>query len=235
MSSQFLYRAFDEYHSSGVNSSNGFHAGVRKSEYQDHDCDSVREHFDSNNRSPTPWISTTDNLLRAIKRAQQLSGKHGRAGVSIAVIDVQQCRNFQYYLAEDLAEQFDLEPRPWHDEEYLFRWRIPKKAVVCCLSLDTLERRGLFWMVPELLERGSVERWRELIIENWRDERPDHHLTAVGYKAAKFAFLFGDGEHSEHIGLEAAGWWENKVARVVKSSFYQTLAGENDTPECFDE
>lgn len=206
MTPQFLYRAFDHYHSSGVNSANGFHAGVRKSDEEEEPCDSVREHFDANNRYPTPWISTTDNLLRAIKRAHQLSNKHGRAGVSIAVIALDACHRCPHYLAEDLAEQFNLEPRPWHGEEYLFRWRIPNKAVVCCLSLDTLEERGLYRMVPELLERGSVERWRERMSDNWTEERPERHLTAVGYKAARFSFLFGDGGHSEHVGLEAAGW-----------------------------
>lgn len=125
MNPEFLYRAFHEQYSSGVNSSNGFRAGARKSKHQDPDRESVRKHFDVGNRYPTPWISTTDNLLRAIKRAHQLAHKHGVAGVSIAVIEVSACRKCEYHFADDLADQFNLESLPWHDEEYLFRYRIP--------------------------------------------------------------------------------------------------------------
>lgn len=235
MSTEFLYRAFDEHHSSGVNSRNGFRAGLRKSEDQEEVCDSLREHFDSNNRYPTPWISVTNNLLRAIRRAYHLSRKHGSDGVFIAVIRLVDCGRSDYYLAEDLAEQFNLEQRPWYDEEYLFRWRIPGKAIACCLPLDTLEQRGLYEMVPELLERGSIRTLRVAIRTNWMEDRGYRHLTEVGYKAAKFAFLFGDGDHTEYIGLEAAGWWESWVARIVKQSFYKTLNQENDTPDCFED
>lgn len=90
-------------------------------------------------------------------------------------------------------------------------------------------------MVPELRQQASADVWKEMIIANWRQERPDLYLQEVGYKAANFAFLFGDGVHTEHIGLEAARWWEKKVARIVKDSLSDSLDEINNNPDCFDE
>lgn len=235
MDPQFVYRAFHSRHSSGVNSADGFLSGVRKSEHQDWDSDSVRKHFNASNRDPTPWISTTTNMLRAIKRAHQLSDRHGIGGVSIAVIDIAECQWCDFNRADDLADAFGLADLPWHSEEYMFRWRIPGTAIVSCLALRTLERRGLYGIVPELLEDASADAWKEMIRHNWMQEGPDRHLQAAGRKAARFGFLFGDGEHVEHIGLEAAQWWERRVGRIVKDSFYDTIDFINDTPGWFDE
>lgn len=74
-----------------------------------------------------------------------------------------------------------------------------KKAIVCCLSLETLERHGLYEMVPEVLQPVSPDVWKQTISDNWTHERPDLHLQEAGYKAAEFTFLFGDGMQLEHI------------------------------------
>lgn len=233
MSPTIVYRAFDTHHSAGTGSAHGFTAGLSEYDHQDDDCDSIEDHFNAASRYLTPWISTTSNLLRAIKRAQQLSDRHGSSGVHIAVILVEECNEHRYFLAESLAEQFDLTVRWWHGEEYLFRWEIPCAAVVSCLRLETLEERGLYSMVPELLQRCSADKWKQRMLANWREDQPDRHLSAAGCKAAKLAFLFGDGEHTEYVALEAAGWWEDMVGRIVKGALYRTLAGHNDTSCCF--
>lgn len=74
----------------------------------------------------------------------------------------------EHHLLDDMANQFNLESLPWPDEEYLFRHRIPKKAIVCCLSLATLAYHGLYQLVPELQQQASVEVWKEMIIANWK-------------------------------------------------------------------
>lgn len=234
MVSQFLYRAFHVSYSSGKNCAHGFRAGASESENQLPDSDSVRLHLNGSKRYRTPWISTTENLLRAIKRAQQLTNEYGSADISIAVIEVAACLPCEYYLAADLASAYGLGSRRWWDEEYLFRFSIPNEAVVCCLSLDTLQERGLYEIVPELRTSISADRWKKLIGENWSDTCQRHHLTNAGSKAAKFGFLFGDGVHTAHIGLEAAGWFEEWVASIVKRRFYAVLRQENETPDCFE-
>lgn len=132
------------------------------------------------------------------------------------MIDLAACQDCEYYLAADLAENLDLEPSLWHEEEFLFRWEIPENAIVCCLSLDTLENRGLYDLVPEVLTYGNVEAWKRLIRENWIIDRPNRHLREVRRMASWLAFMFGDGVHIDYIGLEAAMWWEERVGRIVK-------------------
>lgn len=230
----FLYRAFHETYSSGVNSSNGFESGLLKSEYTCSDRTTLLEHFDLANRNRTPWISTTDDLLCAIKRAIQLAEEHGIAGVRIAVIDLNACRYCEYYLAKDLAADLNLGYAQWQESEFLFRWQIPDTGVAACLTLETLQRRGLYAIIPQVLQQGSVGQWRDLMREEWWNIRPQLHLQEVAQKAVEVAFLFGHGGHTEHIGLEAAWWWEQRVGRIVKEYYYELLALGTDHPEYFD-
>lgn len=234
MTLQYVYRAFHADHSAGENSANGFDAGVKKSSRQSSDRRTIARHLDRNNKILTPWISTSSDLLRAIKRAMQLARSYGSDGVSIAVIDIEECDDCRYYNAAELAETHGIEADRWNEEEYLFRWTIPGDAIVACLSLDTLDDRGLFDVVPELLTRGSVETWKRTVRENWLEERPKRYLKKVGQMAARVGLLFGDAEHTDCIGLEAAEWWEERVGRTVKQAFYLALARGTDHPECFD-
>lgn len=234
MTLQFLYRAFHAEYSSGVNSASGFYAGVEKSSRRSRQRQTVARHLDRHNTIPTPWISTSSDLLRAIKRAVQLAERHGSNGVSIAVIDLEECDDCEFYNAADLADTLDIETNHWNEEEYLFRWAIPGDAIVSCLSLETLDDRGLYDVVPELLTRGTVEMWKRRIMENWLEDRPARYSKEVGRMAARVAFLFGDGVHTVNIGLEAAEWWEESVGRDVKRSFYRALERGTDDPECFD-
>lgn len=241
MCTSILYRAFHDQFSSGSNSADGFLSGVCSCRYRDTPCgdqhddsDTVREHFKDHNRAATPWISTTHNLLRAFKRAQKLSGDWGKTGVFIAVIKLAELHACHHYLAKDLEERLGIEPRIWHQDEHLIRFRIPKEAVLCCLSWETLEHRGLYTVLPEIQQGGTADEWGRRILAYWTEHRPEKHLTAVGEKAARFAFLFGEGEHTAHIGLEAAGWWEGWVGKVLKRAFYRQLKAVNDSPDCFE-
>lgn len=90
-------------------------------------------------------------------------------------------------------------------------------------------------MVPQLEESRSVEECMAMIKDDWRQTRdPDEYLQQVGVKAADFAHLFGVGMHTEHIGLEAARWWEERVGkpywergfgRYFFQTFYETMHG----------
>lgn len=230
----FLYRAFHRDVSAGVNCIHGFHAGVRESDYQDPDDETVAMHFDKRNRDPTPWISTTSDILRAIKRALQLARYHGSDGVYIAIIDLDECEGYEFHRATCLANRHDLEIHPWHQDEFMFRWRIPMEAMVCRLTLNTLISRGLYTELPEIRARCSVEAWKEKIMNNWVQVRPGRYFVDVGRKAARFAFLFGDGEHTEFVGLEAAAWWEARVGRIVKGTLFKELRKGTVHADCFD-
>lgn len=102
------------------------------------------------------------------------------------------------------------------------------------MSLETLENRGLYDLVPEVLTHASVEEWKQLIWDNWMKDRPRRYMRAVGRMAAEVACLFGDSEHMQCVGFKAASWWEEDVGKIVKRSFYMTIGRTTELIECFD-
>lgn len=212
MAPTFVYRAFHNIHSAGVNSRDGFKSGLAKSEDVRADEITLKEHSDALNRNPTPWISTTDQLLRAILRAVNLADTHGIVGVHIAVISVEKCQPCPPVQASKMRFQLQLGYEPWHNHEFLTRWEIPGNAIVSSLPLQILKNRGMFTMVPQALRFAGVDECLGVIMEEWQRVRDkNEYLQDVGVKAARFSHLFGAGEHTEYIGLETARWWEHRV------------------------
>lgn len=243
MAPRFIYRAFHDVHSAGVNSHAGFQSGLQQSDPLPPDIVTLDEHANQHNRNPTPWISTTDQLLRVILRAVKIANEHGIAGVHIAIIDFAKCTSSPPRKARDIRYAYRLGYEPWHAHEFLCKWEIPGNAIVSLLSLQTLSDRGLFVMVPQVLDYPVVDVCMEQIIEDWEQIRSsDRYLQEVGVKAAEFGYLFGAGVHTEYIGLEAAQWWESRVGtprwksgygRYLFQTFYATIRGGTDNA-CFD-
>lgn len=191
---------------------------------------SVQGHFDRVLK-PSPWISTTDDLLRAIKIAAEWLND-GKEDVSIAVIDVRACENCEYYSGDYLDKTRNL---THNKTEFLFRWEIPGHAVVSCYPLWTLVGRGLWILVPEVNRGAYWDKWETL--EIWRKEirkaswrkgsgiegHGTEFMRGVGRRAAEVACLFGRGDHTEHIGKEVALWWDNRrdfVWQALEKALY---------------
>lgn len=235
MEPQFVYRAFHR-DCSGTNSRYGFKSGRSRNEPWLDDWKTLEQHFELSNRYPTPWISTTDDLLRAITIAIR-HHESGKRDVRIAVINVEACQGQELYLASDLASENEIDILPWHDNEYLFRWQIPRRAIVACLFFQTLLDRGLYDLVPELCpdeEDVSVDELRGTIQEEWLENRPRRwHLQEVGRKAAELALIFGYGEHVEYIAEEVAEWWEPEVGNIIINTLEQEISNREEDPKCF--
>lgn len=143
MPPKFLYRVFHDVHSAGINSRDGFRSGLQEFENSRSDKITLGHHSNHLNRNPTPWISTTDEILRAIQRAIVLAGANGIAGVHIAVIAVAICESNPPRKASKLRFDNGLGyDDPWHKREFLIQWEIPRSAIVSSLSFQILRDRG---------------------------------------------------------------------------------------------
>lgn len=176
---------------------------------------SIQQHFD-HVLNPSPWISTTNDLLRAIKIAADWLND-GKDDITIAVINVKACRNCEFYPGDYLALSYTDENLAVHKTEFLFRWEIPGQAIVACIPFLTLVGRGLWVLVPEVNRGKYWDKWETL--ETWRKEirkALSHEgsgvefLQDVGRRAAEVAFLFGRGDYTEYIGKEVALWWDER-------------------------
>lgn len=124
MSPKLLYRAFHSAHLAGVNSRDGFQSGLARSADPSSDSVALGQYANSLNRDPTPWISTTDQLLRVILHAVKLAEVHETAGVGIAIIAVSKCKVKPPTKTSELRFRHQLRYEAWHHHEFPFRWEI---------------------------------------------------------------------------------------------------------------
>lgn len=239
---RFVYRAFHK-DSAGINSGDGFRSLLQGGwAMEDEDPSniyiSIQQHFDRV-LNPSPWISTTNDLLRAIKIAADWLND-GKDDITIAVIDVEACENCEFYSGDYLALSYTNENSAVHKTEFLFRWEIPGQAIVACVPLLTLVGRGLWVLVPEVNRGKYWDKWETL--ETWRKEirKASSHegsgvefLQDVGRRAAEVALLFGRGDYTEYIGKEVALWWDER-RDIVLQELEKTLYPEAFRPNGFD-
>lgn len=122
MSLKLLYRALHSAHLAGVNSRGGFQSGLARSADPSSYSVTLGQHANGLNRDPTPWILTTDQLLRAILHAVKLAEVHETAGVGIAIIAVSKCKVNPPTKTSELRFRHQLRYEAWNHHEFLFRW-----------------------------------------------------------------------------------------------------------------
>ena len=131
---RYLYRVFDETSISTLDEEEGFVA-ASDSPFNRHRRgakDVVERHMDWNNRSPTPFISTT--TLRKAEHYAQQRVDWGREEVRIARISTAAMREagvrifHMTTLVQDVGAS--ITPESWNHAEYLCLHQIPREAVV---------------------------------------------------------------------------------------------------------
>lgn len=242
---QFVFRAFhsgsgSKYSSGGFRSTldgtspNGY-GSIRKS---------LIRHFDKRNRVPTPWISATDDLLRALNIACNWQHE-GKEGISIAVISTRFSGRSEVHSAQALSVKHKLKLSDHTDPvlrktEWLFRFEVPKEAVKPCLPLQTLLSQGLYRVVPAL-DVGSqqwgggpvsLDEMRVAVKESVLQESGRGPFTDEGRTAGEVALLFGRGEHRKLIVRQVLRWrmqlirLEDFEVKYVKRAIQSVLVRE---------
>lgn len=213
---------FSSDHSAGVNSREGFQSALAKSPDSSSDSVTLEQHANDLNRAPTPWISTTNQLFRAILHAVKLAEVHEISGVSIAIIAVSRCRANPPSKTSELRYRYQLRYEAWHNHEFLFRWEIPGRAVVSCLSLQTLVDRGLYTMLPQVLVSNGVDECMEAIIEEWEETRnKSKYRKRVGVKAA------GLHTYLAAVRGQSISAWHGRVEGWVWALFFSDTQYSN--------
>ena len=119
------------------------------------------------NRIPTALVSTTKDIVRAMKGAyDEYYTGHDIKDIYLTIINIpgpdseQLDPDLRVHSAVQLAREIglDAESQMLFKDEYLFEWEIPRRYVVHVVSLQTLYNRGFAmesYMVPD--ERGTNE------------------------------------------------------------------------------
>lgn len=239
---QFVFRAFHSGSGSKY-SSGGFRSTLNGTRLNGDDpiCKSLLRHFDKSNRVPTPWISATDDLLRALNIACNWQHE-GKEGVSIAVISTRFSGRGGVHSAEALSEKYNLQDSDHIDPvlrrtEWLFRFEVPKEAVKPCLPLQRLLSQGLYRVVPAL-DVGSqqwgggpvsLDEMRVAVKESVLQRSGRGQFTDEGRTAGEVALLFGRGEHRKLIVRQVLGWrigLEDFEVKYVKRAIQSVLVRE---------
>jgi hypothetical protein len=200
---RFLFRAWSRS-SAGTNSLRGFRSGDRHIrnltdvEKEEH----FSNHADQSNRVPTCFISTTSDLIRAMKIAIE-KDVQGEEDVHISFIQSNDCVS-----AEALADEFGL--RSWlFKTEFLFPWEIEANEIVHVVSLATLIENQLLDRFKVLNDASlpPLQELREQICENnekaWNKNRNTWPERSGRY-VAKIAKCFGAG--APHRAIASLIW-----------------------------
>jgi hypothetical protein len=131
---QYLYRVYDNESISRFSHGRGFLAGSPNGAFDPSKHWAryvVERHMDWNNRSPTPFISTTDSTHRAIRYAEQRRVWLNE-GIRIATIDTYKMEDFEIFHMLSLVEDLDanIPEGAANDNEYLILHQIPPRAIV---------------------------------------------------------------------------------------------------------
>ena len=119
-------------------------------------------HKNLSNRVPTALVSTTKDIVRALKGAYDQWYRHELEAkdVYLAIINIPPQGtdpNLRVHSAIQLARKIGLDERDQlrFKGEYLFEWKIPKRYVVQRVSLQTLHDRGFRMDEYERFETGT--------------------------------------------------------------------------------
>ena len=114
---------------------------------------SIRDHI-KRHEVPSPWISVTPDLIRAMARAGQ-NRQSGKTGVRIFVIDATKLVNI--FGVQEALKYLKSPQAMKYNTEWLVWQRISAEAVVCCWYLEKLEKSTLHNLFPWLKPR--LEDW----------------------------------------------------------------------------
>jgi len=234
---RILFRTWSS-ESAGVNSRQGCLSGDqdRRDVGVDEMISTFNNHRNLDNRSPTFFISTTDDPIRALSIAVT-KGFHGEENVQIAII-----RSDNYMLGEEFGLAFGFKSCLFKTE-FLFLWEIKATEIMHVVSLNALISRGLFKIFPVLdpecwpdVEQAlpSLEGLRQQIHENNENAyKPIHSWPErSGRYVLAIAKLFGDNvplcaiasliwDRGTHF--EPDNYWEDGLQWRVRGAIERIL------------
>lgn len=125
-------------------------------------------HFDLENREPTMFLSTTDNLMRALNIACRLHHSSHK-DVVITVIDLEaadlDAHNVTH--AEAIAKLLGWPEPSKYRTEWLFLGRIKQTAIVKQVRYQDLLDRRVFDIFPALASNEKLSRIQQQIIQDF--------------------------------------------------------------------
>jgi hypothetical protein len=125
-------------------------------------------HFNPENREPTMFLSTTDNLMRALNIACRLCHE-SREDIVITVIDLEaadlDAHNVTH--AEAIAKLLGWPEPVKYRTEWLFLGRIKQTAIVKQVRYQDLLDQGVFDIFPALASSKKLSRIQQQIIQDF--------------------------------------------------------------------
>jgi hypothetical protein len=144
------------------------------------------KHFDIDNREPTMFLSTTEDLLRALNIACHL---HCQACEDIVVtiidleaadLDARRGTFDAHHLthAEAMATKLGWEDAKIYHTEWLFLGRIKQSAVVKHIHYQHLVDHGLYNVFPSLALPHKLRTLRQQIIQDFEGPNASHGVLS---------------------------------------------------------
>jgi len=104
----------------------------------------LENHLDWYNWNPSPFLSATSNLDKAVRLCRKFKEKY-RTGVQLLIIDTQkpgwEHNTQRLWDLKELVHAFDLEWKPFYSDEYLIEQSIPLGSVLFRMDWEEMEGR----------------------------------------------------------------------------------------------
>lgn len=223
-----LFRCWSSESAGGLESGKS-HTGVRQHNFAAAELlQEFQEHRNLYNPTPTAFVSTTANFLRALRIAYQKihNGEDARK-IKIAFLTSRTDAQTRIYHARDFAIESESSEEEADNfvNEYLFLWDVPDDNVIHIVSMDLVIRRG--FALPRIHTGHpfpSLSDLRRAFVD-----RRDHLAPFErGYSCASDACMFGLRAPVHEIASQMSRWvrgraYSPKSWRIVDQAIEEAI------------
>jgi hypothetical protein len=201
-----LFRCWSETSAGGLRSRKSLN-GVRQHNFTAAGLlQEFQEHKDLYSRTPTAFVSTTSNFLRALHIAyQKIYDGENTQDIKIAFLTSRTDTQTRIYPAKNFAIESGSseEEIRLFENEYVFLWKVPEDNMIHVVSMDIVIQRG--FTLPEIHTGQpvpSLANLRKAIVDQADQLTPFER----GYLCGSAACMFGIRAPVHEIAFQMSRW-----------------------------